>query len=188
MADYEFKTLRDAGHPADPMVEYESFLQRELPDRVRHRLEVQIEDAWMPIEEALRGQIVDIVRDVQLELFQQFRSHKVRAKSDSGEGAANCGTDAIVVAAENDDALQLSEAEIAQEGLTQQQESCEEHVQAYRPEPYLDFPLDFFGELYNFEPLIKSFGAEDSTYGTISEADKGKQQETESGQSSRYYI
>jgi hypothetical protein len=167
------------------MVEYEAFLGREMPDRVRHRLELQIEDAWMPIEEALRGQIVDIVRDVQLELFQQFRSHNGRAKNDRYGGAAIFETDAVAVAAENDSGLQLSEGEVSQAGLRQQQESWEEHVQAYRPEPYLDFPLDFFGELYSFEPLINGFGAEDSTYGTMSETDKGKQTETQSGQSSR---
>ncbi|KAK6212459.1 hypothetical protein LQW54_005233 [Pestalotiopsis sp. IQ-011] len=64
------------------MTEYENFLRHEMPDRVRHQLELRIEEALNPLEETLRGQIVDIVRDVQLELFQSFRASAGPARLD----------------------------------------------------------------------------------------------------------
>lgn len=52
---------------------YEEFLRRELPRRVRGELEVRIEQELSPVEESLKRQLVDIVRDMQQTLFADFR-------------------------------------------------------------------------------------------------------------------
>lgn len=52
---------------------YEEFLRRELPRRVRGELEVRIEQELSPVEESLKRQLVDIVRDMQQSLFADFR-------------------------------------------------------------------------------------------------------------------
>lgn len=63
-----------AGGPASSdIAHYEEFLRRELPRRVRGELEVRIEQALSPVEESLKRQLVDIVRDMQQRLFADFR-------------------------------------------------------------------------------------------------------------------
>lgn len=53
------------GSPASDITRYEEFLRRELPRRVRGELEVRIEHELGPVEESLKHQLVDIVRDMQ---------------------------------------------------------------------------------------------------------------------------
>jgi len=55
---------------------YEHFLGTELPLRVRQQLETRIEAALNLKEEfqTLRSQIIEIVRDTQLELFKLYRT------------------------------------------------------------------------------------------------------------------
>ncbi len=53
--------------------EYERFLRRELPRSVRHRLETAAPQTSVPLESALKTQLVEIVRDCQSEVFQQYR-------------------------------------------------------------------------------------------------------------------
>lgn len=54
------------------LARYEQFLRQELPSCVRRELETRIEEALYPLEESLRGQLVDIARDLQLRLFQAY--------------------------------------------------------------------------------------------------------------------
>jgi hypothetical protein len=61
------------GSPASDIARYEEFLRRELPRRVRGELEVRIEHELSPVEESLKHQLVDIVRDMQQRLFADFR-------------------------------------------------------------------------------------------------------------------
>ncbi|KAH7009713.1 hypothetical protein EDB80DRAFT_572751 [Ilyonectria destructans] len=55
---------------------YEHFLGAELPSRVRQQLEIRIEAALNPLDEfkTLKGQIIDIVRDTQLQLFKLYKT------------------------------------------------------------------------------------------------------------------
>ncbi|KAL6406688.1 hypothetical protein AUP68_09490 [Ilyonectria robusta] len=55
---------------------YEQFLGAELPSRVRQQLEIRIEAALNPLDEfkTLKGQIIDIVRDTQLQLFKLYKT------------------------------------------------------------------------------------------------------------------
>lgn len=56
----------------DELARYEQYLRRELPPAVRLKLEIQIEQAFENIEEKLRGQLVEIARDAQLQLFESY--------------------------------------------------------------------------------------------------------------------
>ncbi|KAK6074609.1 apses transcription factor [Seiridium cupressi] len=175
---YEFKSLRDPGHPIDPMVEYEGFLRREMPDRVRHRLELRIEDVLNPVEETLRGQIVEIVRDVQLELFQSFRSSlgQVPRHSERDEEAVAMDMDSHTERfqhTENEDFYTLEpmhrpNGEAGSDQVYPREHNWEEQIQAYRPETVLDTSfMGFDGELFDFGSLNVPV-TQDSTYGTLS--------------------
>ncbi|KAK9774402.1 hypothetical protein AB5N19_06753 [Seiridium cardinale] len=176
---YEFKSLRDPGHPIDPMVEYEGFLRREMPDRVRHRLELRIEDVLNPVEETLRGQIVEIVRDVQLELFQSFRSSlgQVPRHSELDEEAVVMDMDSHTKRpqhTENEESYTLEpmhrpNGEARSDQVYPREHNWEEQIQAYRPETVLDTSfMGFDGELFDFGSLLNVPLTQDSTYGTLS--------------------
>lgn len=55
------------------LVLYEDFMRRELAKRVRAELESRLEQQWIPIEESLKGQLVEISRDIQLKLLDEFK-------------------------------------------------------------------------------------------------------------------
>ncbi|KAJ4298221.1 hypothetical protein N0V90_006120 [Kalmusia sp. IMI 367209] len=71
-ADWE-KVYRKGKQPSsDELMKYEQYLRRELPSAVRRELERVVQDELTPLEERLKSQLVGIVRDVQLELFQAY--------------------------------------------------------------------------------------------------------------------
>ncbi|KXX76479.1 hypothetical protein MMYC01_206845 [Madurella mycetomatis] len=53
---------------------YERYLRRELPRVVRQRLEIAASEFSGPLENQLRGQLIDVVRDSQSQLFRLYRS------------------------------------------------------------------------------------------------------------------
>lgn len=67
---------------------YEEFLRRELPRRVRGELEVRIEQELSPVEESLKRQLVDIVRDMQQRLFADFRRLQGESAPPQGDDMA----------------------------------------------------------------------------------------------------
>lgn len=163
------------------MVEYETFLRREMPNRVRQQLELLIEDALNPIEETLRGQIVDIVRDVQLELFRSFRgsidatlpNDNLRQEFAVIETNSSAAEQIWDGEGGNDDTQELSISGPTETDMLHQsflaQSDWEEQMQAYQPVPPLDFSsVDFDGELFDFSSLVNAPAPPDSTYGTMS--------------------
>lgn len=48
-------------------------MREELQRRMRRELEQRIQQEWFPIEERLKGQILDIARDIQLQLLEEFQ-------------------------------------------------------------------------------------------------------------------
>jgi len=52
---------------------YERYLRRELPRLVRQQLEIAASEVSGPLENHLRGQLIEIVRDAQSQLFQRYR-------------------------------------------------------------------------------------------------------------------
>lgn len=54
------------------MKRYAQFLRRKLPSAVQSRLEAQIEQMLQPVEGQLKLQLIELVRDAQLELHQLY--------------------------------------------------------------------------------------------------------------------
>jgi hypothetical protein len=158
------------------MTEYDGFLRREMPDRVRYQLELRIEDALNPLEETLRGQIVDIVRDTQLELFKVFMSSLGEA---SGLGTRSLidpqvmeqGTGGLQDRGDDDTEVEPRQAHLEQTTHAALPEwSWEEQLHAYRPEPLFEGGLyGFDGQLFDFGSLLNASPQLDSAYGTSSE-------------------
>lgn len=68
---------------------YERYLRRELPRLVRQQLEIAASEASGPLENHLRGQLIEIVRDAQSQLFQRYRGedlHSADAATGSSQG------------------------------------------------------------------------------------------------------
>ncbi|KAI1123194.1 hypothetical protein F5Y10DRAFT_252291 [Nemania abortiva] len=163
---YEFQTLSDPGHPLDLMTEYEAYLQRELPPRVREQLEIRIEQALNPVEEALRVQIVEVVRDMQLELFRSFRSSIGQLDDPSTHGTERVETEGGMREQQFDGPSQGPSADNDAFQSSQLEQSFEDQLAAWRPEPYLNWDFDDFdGQLFDFGHVTFS-REDDSTYGT----------------------
>jgi hypothetical protein len=61
------------------LARYEQYLRRELPPAVRRELEHAVEREFSPIEERLESQLIDIVRDLQIQLFQSYTQTRLAA-------------------------------------------------------------------------------------------------------------
>lgn len=58
-------------------------MRSELPRRVRLELDRRLEQEWIPIEERLRSQLTDMMRDIQLTLLEEFRLRCARSTTES---------------------------------------------------------------------------------------------------------
>lgn len=58
-------------------------MRSELPRRVRLELDRRLEQEWIPVEERLRSQLSDMMRDIQLTLLEEFRLRGARATTES---------------------------------------------------------------------------------------------------------
>ncbi|KAJ2989203.1 hypothetical protein NUW58_g3592 [Xylaria curta] len=183
---YEFQTPRDHGHPVDLMMEYEEYLQRELPLRVRQQLEVRVERALDPVEEALRGQLVEIVRDVQLELFQLFRSAIPSVDDQDAHRTPRLNSDTNSDEQSEPRNIDQQEPRAAGQvvdptfgGLGVSLNSANA-LAARRPEPYLDWNLgEFDGQLFDFRELMLHTEDSDLAYGIMSSTANLNQKATE---------
>ncbi|KAI1359916.1 hypothetical protein F5Y08DRAFT_62871 [Xylaria arbuscula] len=173
---YEFQTPRDHGHPVDLMMEYEEYLERELPLRVRQQLEVRVERALDPVEEVLRGELVEIVRDVQLELFQRFRSSVIPPVDDQDTHR----TPRLDIDNNSDERIEPRNTDQQEPGRAHQVVdpafgslddplNTANDLAAWRSEPYLDWnPEEFDGQSFDFQDLMLQTEDSDSAYGTMS--------------------
>lgn len=73
--DFEIPASADISGegPSSEFTRCEEFMRRELPGRVRNELEVRIERALVPMEENLKQQLVGIVQELQVRLFEEFK-------------------------------------------------------------------------------------------------------------------
>lgn len=84
MADYEIPSLSEsAASGSSELTQYEDFVQTELPRRVRSALNKWLDREMIPLEERLRPQLADMVRDIQLSLLEEFRTRNL-----GGDGAS----------------------------------------------------------------------------------------------------
>lgn len=180
--DYEYAT-QDADQSASPWTElegFEEFSRRELPSRVRRELEVRIEEVLDPIEEGLRGQIVDIVRDVLLELLEMYKS--TRSATNTVLMSETVPQDGAL----EDEAAAAPSTSYAQQHpevmMTMNPPDLSDVLHAYEVPPYLDDFAGFHGELFDFLEWQPNSINHDSGYdgSLVPEQDKG-QSEVEKG-------
>lgn len=91
IADYEIPVLSEsATSGSSELTQYEDFVQSELPRRVRSALNKWLDREMIPLEERLRPQLAEMVRDIQLTLLEEFRTQNL-----GGEGAS-AGTSSVL--------------------------------------------------------------------------------------------
>ena len=80
--DYDDEDTVDGANGQSPqtpeLVEYEAYMSRELPRKVRKELEVAIERLTGPIEENLKNQLEKLIRNCQERLSKDFLQSKLR--------------------------------------------------------------------------------------------------------------
>ncbi|KAF3022087.1 hypothetical protein E8E14_013622 [Neopestalotiopsis sp. 37M] len=155
---YNYASFQDPGHPTDLMVEYDRYLRREMPDRIRHQLGILIEGALNPVEETLRAQIPEIVREIQNALFESFRTSIgiTRRNSHSDPGPVDTGGNTQV----DDDGSTGNrsstprDASVLPNSLYSEQPRAENIPEAYPPGPVPDnIWRDFDWELFDLSSL-----------------------------------
>lgn len=133
----------------------------------------------------MRGQIVEIVRDAQLELFRLFKSssqNRTTQEAASHHHAAS-PTD-LSQPPRQDHKCVLGQEYYAEDVLASDGRSLENQIELLRPDPLLDwesFP-GFDGQLYDFGEIVN--GAEmfaDSEYGMMPETDESAPNASGSG-------
>lgn len=155
MIDLDFGGNASTREAESAFDRYERYLRRELPRRVRQELEIRIDQALEPLEENLKSQIVDIVRDAQLALFQSFVSEPTNSTMGIEQGHDEDPTTLVAGTASS---------------------STDNHLvfggqlEALRPPPYVEEELvDFNGLLFGL-PDGQSFQEQpvaDDFFGTI---------------------
>jgi hypothetical protein len=141
----------------DELTRYEQFLRRELPNRVRQQLEVRIEQRFNPLEETLRTELVEIVRDMQLQLFEIYKSSRT---NDPGSVIQDAGA----TSGEN------SSQQPATGPDPPPRPSLEEELQPFWTPAYIDDLAqldDFDGLLWNFSGVQSGSHQTDSGYESL---------------------
>lgn len=163
---------------------YEDFLRRELPRRVRGELEVRIEQELMPVEESLKRQLVDIVRDMQQRLFADFRRLQDEAAPQQRDDMAGieeqgreCGGDAKrkgrATASESPEELVIEASTsgasfddpIQETPPTSSSWAASQPIDVYRqPQPYFDDAARFDGVIFDLGQTCGDWSWADSGY------------------------
>lgn len=173
--DYEYPESGVAvgSSPQTEFARYEQFLRRELPTQVQGQLELFIEERLNPIEESLRSELVSIIRDTQIHLFNTYRSLRSSTTDAVGaQTAANVGTDA-----ERADSGNTNSRE---EPRPMEMPGVEDNLQTFYQPPLTDGSWSFGafdGLLFDFSEMPPGSVDLDSGYWSVSPADadeKGK--------------
>ncbi|KAF2728720.1 hypothetical protein EJ04DRAFT_476937 [Polyplosphaeria fusca] len=155
--DWERAYLRGKTSGSNEVARYEQFLRRELPAAVRRELENTVEREFTPLEERLKSQLIEIVRDVQLQLFQSY-THTRKKTTQEDEAPPDAET-------EPEEATQT---DVGGDHVSSSEEmdTLENQLAAFEPAPPLaDFDaLDFDAILFQFQDMHEF---EDSAYGSL---------------------
>ncbi|CAG9990166.1 unnamed protein product [Clonostachys byssicola] len=141
--------------PSQEMSRYEQFLQQELPDSVREELELRIDQYLNPIEASLRCQLVGIVRDMQIRLFDLYKSMQYGNMNGADiEGIPDIDTDRFPVPRTDEDVDDVN--------------NFEDELQHLCQPPYLEQLPDFEG----LEDLDFSFSVPQSSSAILDPGDQ----------------
>ncbi|KAF6802447.1 KilA-N domain-containing protein [Colletotrichum sojae] len=174
-SDYEYaesSVIADES-PETEFTWYEQFLRRELPAQVQRQLELRIEERLNPIEESLRSELVGIIRDTQIHLFNTYRSMRSSRNQTAGtDMAAN-----VDMGAERADSGSINAHE---ESRLAQALDFEDSLQTFYQPPLTDdsWSFDAFsGLLFDFSEMPPGSVDLDSGYWSILPADTDKKVE-----------
>jgi len=145
---------------SNELAQYEQYLRRELPPAVRRELEIAVEKEFSPLEERLKSQLINIVRDLQLQLFQSYTQSRRVVASD----APAIETTSVMVAAGHSESHMSDPPQMV---IPEYQDTTlENQLASYQPAPSLEeyTNVDFDAVLFQFDDLG---GFEDSTYGSL---------------------
>ena len=157
--DYSMKEEDSQVNTSSDLESFEQYLKEELPKTVRRALEARVDQAVNPVEETLRDQIVDIVRDCQTQLFEDYRTSRTGMASPAARGT-------ISLAKETGDDSD-GEQDATQPGMAAVGSQSEQDHSEY----YFDSQFDGFNEdLFDFTDM--HFDQEwDSGYGSSTMTD-----------------
>ena len=157
--------------PEDEMARYEEFLRRELPPAVRYELECAVEKEFSNLEETLKSQLVDIVRDLQLQLFQSY----TRSRNTAPESAP--ATIRAIFSDQNEqiDLEQLPSQDVALEtieqsasDMTKLDEAIGNQLAPFEPVPLFEDFFDFIDPmLFHFPDSTGKTELTDSGYDSV---------------------
>ncbi|KAF2790459.1 hypothetical protein K505DRAFT_364699 [Melanomma pulvis-pyrius CBS 109.77] len=160
--DVDWEKMYQKEKPSNELARYEQFLRRELPPAVRRELESAVEREFSPLEERLKSQLIEIVRDLQLQLFQSYTQTRRVATGTEMAPQSNSKTRLGTAAAEDTVSLVAHEAPLVVDS-DPELVTLENQLAAYEPAPPLqDSPAhDFEAVLFQFDNLAEF---EDSAY------------------------
>jgi hypothetical protein len=139
---------------------YEQFLRQELPVRVRQQLEVRIDQYLNPVEENLKNELVAIVRDMQIQLFDLYKSTQMVGRNNASGKGSSIGMNNISLPM---DIGRASSSTSKNEDVSRQ----------FNPSLYIDEELTSFdfldGVLFDFDGMQQANSIEtDSSYDQMS--------------------
>lgn len=156
----------DPPAPSSELERYETYLRRELPGRVRRELETRIDQALSPLEDSLRSELIDIVRDLQLTLFEEYK--KVKDDTDETQEAVDTGEREQTEDASTGVPGWGSYSEGSTSGPSNTTPSIDDQLEAFRPEPYFEGQFSGFdGLLWDFQGNIMNQDWAESGYGSL---------------------
>ncbi|KAK1984977.1 hypothetical protein LZ30DRAFT_709833 [Colletotrichum cereale] len=161
--EYLGSSLTVDGSPESEFSRYEQFLRRELPSHVQRQLELRIDERLNPIEESIRSELVDIIRDTQILLFNTYRSlRSATPQASGGEPVQDAGADAERVAHRDEESAQV-----------------EDDLRTFYQPPLMDNAGsfdDFNGLLFDFPEMPPGSIDLDSGYWSVAPASKDEKE------------
>lgn len=160
--DINWQKTYQQGKPeaSNELAQYEQYLRRELPPAVRRELEIAVKKEFSPLEERLKSQLINIVRDLQLQLFQSYTQSRRVVASDA---PVLDPTSAMTAAGRSENRMSDPPQTVIPE---YQDTTLENQLAPYQPAPPLENStnVDFDAVLFQFDDLS---GFEDSAYGSL---------------------
>lgn len=158
--DYEAAKSLQSGSTSPGFSRYEQFLRQELPVRVRQQLEVRIDQYLNPVEENLKNELVTIVRDMQIQLFDLYKSTQMVSADNVFTQGSSSGR--------NNKSLPVDIGRISSSASQK-----EDFSRPFNPSLYIDEELTSFdlldGVLYDFDGMQQANSIEtDSSYDQMS--------------------
>ncbi|ORY10733.1 hypothetical protein BCR34DRAFT_485248 [Clohesyomyces aquaticus] len=162
--NYNWERVYQRRKPAsDELARYEQFLRRELPPAVRRELESAVERQFSPLEESLKSQLIEIVRDLQLRLFESY----TQARNAAGVASTDlpCATGASMEEkSSGTGASGVLPGTSSDHHSADPEITLEDQLAPFQPAPPTDNPT------VDFDPILYQFtieGIDDSGYSSM---------------------